>query len=105
MNIKLKKFMLCALTMAAVSSSGIAASADDSRKISASDHWITSTSYGGTYATGFVTDTKSHYTNVRVFNTNEMKESGRVWGTGKVSASTDSVTTDKNVGSAVYYGY
>lgn len=104
MNKKLKKLTLGMLTLSFFSTIGITAMAID-RRVQASHHSVTKTSYGTCYASGYVTAKQRHYTNVRVFSGSQMRESGRVYGTGKVSASTPSVAIEEPVGSAVYYGF
>ncbi|AYE35899.1 hypothetical protein CP523_15810 (plasmid) [Clostridium septicum] len=106
MNTKLKKLTVCALTLATFSSSTVSTFAWFWNKVDASDHWVTKTSYGSAYASGFTTSDKEHYTNVQLYAGNQMRESGRVWGSGQVDASTDSAPYVENqTHSAVFYGF
>ena len=104
MNKNLKKLTLWVLTATFFSTIGITAMAID-RRVEDSGHRVIKTSSGVCYASGFVKAKQYHYTNVRVFSGSQMRESGRVYGTGTVSAQTPSVAIYDPVGSAVYYGF
>jgi hypothetical protein len=109
MNKKMKKTVFSALLTCSLLASSVMAFGMDSR-ITNSNVWSNTTSYGGIYATGYTTSTTKHYTSVQITSSQgESRTSDRNWGTGRIAADTSDNQLEYfsylDYYVAVYYGF
>lgn len=104
----MKKSIVSTLLFCSLMATSVTSYAWISRRISNSGHNTIKTSYDGIYARGYTTSSSYHYTTAKLFCSNgQIRTSDRNWGTGTVSASTNSLKYNSynSYGSAVYYGF